>query len=182
MRKRRKALLWLLTGLLIVFGVILVSEPPRHRGNQPVYKGLTLAQWLDVVANHRINGSFPTFRKGRPHSKNATPEQIHEAEEAVHAIGTNALPSLLKWISYEPSHAKRFYRGVYELLPLPRYPFLYRNEELVNLAVQGFAILNTNALPAAEELARMANDTNHVMRQQRAAKVLNTVTNAPGGS
>ena len=96
MRKRRKALLWTSVGLLLVFAGALVFTPPRHRNNEPVYTGLTLAQWLDVVARHRVNGYFTTYKKGRPPARDATPEEIKEAEDAIRAIGTNALPCLLE--------------------------------------------------------------------------------------
>jgi hypothetical protein len=186
MPKRRRAAVWILIGILIVFAVVLVWTKPRQRDSQPVYKGLTLAQWLDVVARGRINGYFPIFQKGRLHSKDATLEQIKEAEEAVRAIGTNALPSLLAWISYEPSHAKRLYRGILDLPPLPDHTrgFLWglpgtKHEQLAEFAIQGFRLLNTNALPALADLSRLANDTKHPMTQILATKALLTVTNTP---
>jgi hypothetical protein len=48
------------------------------------------------------------------------------------------------------------------------------------MAVHGFAILNTNALPAAEELTRLANDPNRAWSPRAAAKALLTVTNTAG--
>ena len=189
MQKRRKALVWTLIGLFIAFAVIFIFAPYRDnqpRDNQPVYKGLALAQWLDIVARRRINGYFPTFQ-GRHQAKDATPEQVGEAEEAIRAIGTNALPSLVAWIRYEPSGPKRFYRGILELLPLPEHTraFLWglpgtKHELLGEYAVQGFRLLNTNAFPAVADLSKLANDTKHPLAQMSAAKVLLTVTNTPG--
>jgi len=176
MQKRRKALVWTLFGLFIAFALILISTHPPYRNNEPVYKGLGLAQWLDIVARHRINGYFPAFQ-GRHQSKNATPEQVSEAEEAVRAIGTNALPSLLTWIRYEPSSPKRFYRGILDLLPLPelKRAFLWglpgtKHELLAEYAVLGFRLLNTNALPSVADLSKLASDTKHPLTQIPAAK------------
>jgi hypothetical protein len=182
MRKRRKALLWTLIAFLIVLAVILVSTPPRHRNNQPVYKGLTLRQWLDVVARHRVNGYFTTYQKGRPPARDATPEEIKEAEDAIRAIGTNAFPCLLEWTGYKPSSAKRFIFGVLEPLPQcvysPLWSLTHRREILAQQAVHGFRILHTNAL-AVEALSNLASDSNNPW-QILAAKALLTVTNTPG--
>jgi len=184
MRKRRKALVWTLIGLSIVIAVILVSTQPPRRDNQPVYKGLTLRQWLDVVARHRVHGYYQTYQKGRPPARDATPEEIKEAEDAVRAIGTNAFPCLLEWTGYKPSFAKRFFFGVIE--PLPQYVYsrlwglTHRREILAEQAVHGFRVLHTNAF-AFETLSKMASDTNNPWMQEPAAKALLTVTNTAGG-
>ena len=181
MQKHRLALLWSLAVLLVVIIVLLAPTQPRNRANQPVYKGLNLAQWLDIAVRHRINGYY-----AKAPGRDATAEQIHEAEEAVRAIGTNAVPPLLAWISYEPSLPKRFYRGILGLLPLPEHmrAFLWgiprtNSEQLGYLAVAGFRLLNTNALPAFADLSKLANDTNHPLTQIAAGKALVTITNQP---
>ena len=183
MRKRRKALLWSLIGLSIVIAVVLVSMPPPHRNNQPVYKGLTLRQWLDVVARHRVNGYFTTYQKGRPPARDATPEEIKEAEDAIRAIGTNAFPCLLEWTGYKPGSAKRFFFGVIEpILPQrvfnPLWGLTHRREVTAEQAVHGFRILHTNAF-AFVALSKMASDTNHPLTQIPAAKAVLTITNTP---
>jgi hypothetical protein len=181
MRKRRKALLWTFLGLLIVFAAAFVFTPPGHRNNQPVYNGLTLAQWLDVVARHRVNGYFTTYKKGRPHSRDATPEDIKAAEDAVRAIGTNAFPCLLEWTEYKPSPAKRRFFGRFANIFFNSPPVLrmlvtdkiwnltHTREELADLAVPGLRVLHTNAL-AVEALSKMASDTNNPLL---------TITNTP---
>ena len=183
MWKRRKALLWTLVGLLIVFAVVLVSTPPR----QPVYKGLTLVQWLDVVERHRVNF---TTSNGRPTpGRDATPDEIKDAEDAVRAIGTNAFPFLLRWTGYKPSPAKRLFRGILEVtidkthvhwfVTDAAIGLAYRREFLAELGVQGFRILHTNAF-ALETLSKLAADTNNPLMQEPAAKALTTVSNTPG--
>jgi len=188
MRKRRKALLWTFVGLLFVFAVAFVVAPPWHRNNQPVYNGLTLAQWLDVVARHRVNGYFTTYKKGRPPARDATPEEIKEAEDAIRAIGTNALPCLLEWAGYKPSLAKRRFSGSFEYIFLTApsvlrmlvtdkiWNFTHRRERLADLAVPGLRVLRTNAL-AFEALSKIASDTNNPWMQE--AKDLVAVTNTP---
>jgi hypothetical protein len=186
MQQRGKILVLAIVGLLLAFTTVLVGTHPQRRPNQPVYKGLILAQWLDIVVRHRINGYAPaTISQRRQLPRDATPDQVHEAEDVVRALGTNALPSLLTWISYEPSSLRRGYRGVLDLLPLPDHTraFLWglpstRHDLLAEFAIQGFRLLDTNAVPALPELSKMANDTTRPLTQARAAKALSTVTNA----
>jgi len=81
----------------------------------------------------------------RQPAKDATPEQIHEAEEAIRVIGTNALPFLLAWINPKPNPLKRFYRNGLSLLPMPEHTrgFLWglpgtKGDTLAQFAVEGF--------------------------------------------
>ena len=179
-------MLWTLVGLLIVFAVVLVfiQAPPRVK--QPVYNGRTLEQWLDVGAhspNARVWGP-------RNDGKGPTPQQLREAEESVRAIGTNAIPFLLEWTGYRPSYGKRFVRGILEVtidkthMPWcvrgPYADLAYRREGLADLGALGFALLNTNALPAREELSNLVRDEKDGGRQSALGKVLFTVTNTPG--
>jgi len=181
-------LAWALVGLSILIVAILVLTPRRY--NQPVYKGLTLTQWLDVVARHRVNGYFTTYQKGRPPARDATPQEIEEAEDAIRTIGTNALPCLLEWTGYKPSLGKRRFFGGFQYIFFNKGMLLkmyvrdkiwnltHRREELAGLAVHGLRILHTNAL-AFEALSKMASDTNNPW-QEPAAKALLTITNTPG--
>ena len=179
MLKRRKALVWTLIGLSFVIAIVLVLPPPHDY--QPVYNGRTLAQWLDVGAhspNARVWGP-------RNDGKGPTPEQLSEAAQAVRAIGTNAIPTLLQWISYKPSRPKRFIRGLLELLHMPQQAMFflsggYKHETRSDLAQLGFAILNTNALPAREELSKLVRDANDAGRQRALENIRFTITNTPG--
>ena len=164
MRKRRKALLWTLTGLLFVLAVVLVSTQSPRRDNQPVYNGRTLTQWLDVGAhspNRRVWGL-------RNDGRGPTPEQLNEAAQAVRAIGTNAIPFLLEWISYRANGPQRFFKGVLGFpLPGPVRDFLFmtvgggKYEIRSDLGELGFALLHTNALPAREALSKLVRDANN---------------------
>jgi hypothetical protein len=82
-RKRRLYLGLLL--LLVVGGMIGVSVTGALREHEPTYAGKRLSEWVMRLS-----------------SKNSL-EGESEAEEAIRHIGTNSLPYLLKWISYEPA-------------------------------------------------------------------------------
>jgi hypothetical protein len=180
MWKRRKALVWTLVGLLFFLAILLVSTLSPPRANQPVYNGRTLERWLDVGAhsgNRRVWGP-------RNDGRGPTPEQLNEAAQAVRAIGTNAIPTLLQWISYKPSGPKRFTRGLLALLHMPPQASYiltggYKPESRSDLAALGFALLSTNALPAHEELSKMVRDEKDGGRQSDLGEVLFSVTNTP---
>jgi hypothetical protein len=122
----------------------------------------------------------------RADGKGPTLEQIREAEESVRAIGTNALPFLLEWVSYEPGRPKQFFKGLVELGPFRGQArsllntTVYKHENLSDLAELGFAVLNTNALPAREQLSKLVSNTKDAGRQRAFGKILFTVTNTPG--
>ena len=84
----------------------------------------------------------------------------------------------MAWINPKPNPLKRFYRGVLDLLPLPDHTrgFLWglpgtKDDTLAQFGVEGFRLLNTNALPVLANLSKMANT------QTIAAKALRSVTN-----
>src|SRR3954471_13619092 len=82
---RRKVIIGILA--LGLCGVLAVVFWPEKEMPEPVYKGKKLSGWLDEI---RTQGSY-------------TPE----ITEALQAIGTNAIPCYLHWISYEPSLLKK---------------------------------------------------------------------------
>jgi hypothetical protein len=186
MRKRRKAVVWSLIGLSILIAVVLVSiQAPRH-AKQPVYNGRTLEQWLDVGAHSGKWGVWGPRNDG----KGPTPQQLREAEESVRAIGTNAIPTLLEWISYRASPFRRSAKDVIARVPSAygaRDVLLftvagYKHEVRSELGDMGFAILNTNALPAREALSKLLRDSKDAgepWRQKYFETILFTVTNTP---
>jgi hypothetical protein len=63
---------------------------PEKEIPEPIYKGKKLGQWLDQAA---AQGTLTL-----------------EINEALQAIGTNAIPCYLRWIDYEPSLHRKFGR------------------------------------------------------------------------
>lgn len=110
-----------------------------HGPKEPVYQGKALTRWIDEA--HDV-GIF---------------EQSDETKAAMNAMGTNAVPFLLK----EFARPIRPLRGrVYAWVN--SHPFfrihLRTDEERVRLAGNGLVLLDTNAAPALPMLARYVND------------------------
>src|SRR5881394_1272641 len=93
--KRRRKLLIILTGVFVT-AVLAVVLWPRER--EPEYQGKKLSEWL---------------RGGS--QKPAVPEA--DIVFAVNQIGTNALPFLVKWISYDRSKPKEIALSIVAKVP-----------------------------------------------------------------
>ena len=130
----------------IVAAVVVAVVWPRER--EPEYNGKRLSEWL-VLYHEQIDVEGADFRS-----------ELRDEAEAVHHIGTNALPWLLRWVRYEPpawrikvySFMKRMPRALQiDFLMNGVIPFRYQQ---YNLALTGFSILGERASPAVPELAR----------------------------
>ena len=140
MRRRRVIVL---VAALIAFAILTLLLWPDTSG-EPRYKGRKLSDW--VVSY---------------------PEAAREADPAVQAIGTNAIPWLLRWIQYEPSPARRKAYGVYRVLPgwlqnsqLGVSLLNARSGILCTMSPLAFGALGTNSAPAVLELLRLSQGTN----------------------
>ena len=155
MRKRRKTLV-----LVLCLAALLTLILTAARDNQPTYQGHTLEYWLKV---YDPSASFVTHDRT-------------EAEEAVRHIGTNALPLLVKWISYEPHDWQKRLANVIVRLPQPArssavlHSTTYSREKLncSMLARGGFQILGEEAAPAIPDLVRLLHGKNWASRERAA--------------
>ncbi len=135
MKRHRRILLLPLGFALVVTLVVLFS--PRDR--QPMYQGKELSQWLiEYGASRGVDAAA-----------------AERASNAVHQIGTNALPHLIKWMNFRtPRWRDRLARSVPApawLLPSIAGPGPTRVSE----AVIGFKILGQDASPAVPQLTKM---------------------------
>lgn len=146
MRKRVTILVLVLVSLALV--VVLVRPPD----DGPVYRGQTLYHWLDIET--KTNTDLVKV------------EQAEEAYKAVMQIGTNALPWLVAQIRNAPGHWRYKVGGKISNLPYPVNVTLSRmmpgneTEYREGLAIEGFSLLGTNAVPALPELCKIMNETN----------------------
>jgi HEAT repeat protein len=141
-----------------VVGVIIVGLLwPQDQG--PEYEGRTLLQW--IIIHDRATGAESV------HKSAYNPSALREADAAVHHIGTNALPWLIKWIQEPPTRFawRERVSGILEKLPGRIWdwdpvdsaledPAWVRN----SAAYWGFYILGTNASTAGPELTRLAEN------------------------
>ena len=135
MRKRRRALL---AAACLLAAVALVALLLRE--TEPQYQGRSLSQWLE---------SSTPRRPGDP--------TVAEAREALHHLGTNAFPTLLQWISHDPSTFRKTTLALSRKLPGPvQFRFLHAAADRANKAQMALAILGPEARPTIPELTRLA--------------------------
>jgi HEAT repeat protein len=133
-------------GLIMLCGSVAVAAD-----QEPSYDGRLLSQWLGDL----LVGEF---------GSTAT-------EGAVRAMGTNAIPTLLKWIAYEPSPSQRSSQtGETVLSYRPHYPL--SRGELAQRSQYAFECLGAVARPAIPELTRLARTSSDSWRAERCAAAL----------
>ncbi len=138
---------------------------------------------------HHTEPTEPTY-DGQPLSywvQRLHTEQNEIAMDAVRHIGTNALPSLLEWIRYNPEPPAWRVKMVTALPWLPQRVQRFirgridaRSELLCNAAPYAFGALGTNAAAAIPELTALVLNTYKPARARNAAQALGSIgmTNA----
>jgi HEAT repeats len=122
--------------LMIAGAILLLWACFAPREHEPSYEGRTLSQWLIAYNHDRVQHT--------PQSRS-----LADATNAVHHIGTNALPLLVKWISYE---IPRWRTGFID--KFTQNPGTVR----AYAALTGFEILGPEGAPAAPALNNLLSD------------------------
>ena len=135
------------------------TGPASHHPDEPTYNGRSLSTWVRVYRDYSAGADLPET-------------ELDGAKQAIRAIGTNALPFLLKWIQQEPPS---WHRGAHTRLPQllsdnapAKLLFDGPGYETANAAMLAFGILGTNAGPAIPELVALMNATNNQATVNRA--------------
>jgi hypothetical protein len=143
----------------LVIAICLLALATRE--HEPCYKGKPLRSWLDDLADYSVS-------------------QREEAKQAVLQIGSNAVPSLVRYIRYSPPFGKK--SAVTAFNKLSRYPITghiipcsltYDVAEVrAETAIQSFHILGQAGSAAYPQLTRLACDATQPEVSTRAIKVL----------
>jgi hypothetical protein len=139
---RRRWVIGLLAGCCLA-ALLAVLALTGER--EPQYQGKTLTEWL-VVERTAAKGSQP-------------------AEMAIHEIGTNALPWLLRWLRNDDSGlTTKIYcfmarlPAPWRIKPIEQALNPYRADRPAYMAMTGFRILGPKAGPAIPQLQRLIAD------------------------
>jgi hypothetical protein len=133
---RRRGVLVIVAACILV-GIGVVEFWPSD--NEPKYDGKTLSQWLEISRSRRYDDRWA------------------QAEDAVRHIGTNGLPWLIKWMSYDRPQwqEKTAQSKVWRILPRQLYRLVYNREYQTIWAMEGFRILAPTSPPVSSELERL---------------------------
>jgi hypothetical protein len=137
----------------VILALALLWQFGRDR--EPSYQGRTLSDWVEMVG--------PSSRW----------KDSDEEVRAVRAIGTNCLPTILRWIRYQPSKLGKKMAAVMERLPVGAEPSSVSiAEERADCAVTVFHILGPRAHAAIPELSRLALTAPDEIRASRCMNAL----------
>ena len=147
---RRKRIL-IIAAACVLVGIGVVAFWPGEK--EPEYNGKKLSEWLTDFEE--------------------VPPQPTDATLAVHHIGTNGLPWLVKWIEHgRPAWKDRLAKFVFKTHSSTIIRW-YRNSDRKGFdAVLGFEVLGPKAAPAVPELARIAKYSNNRYSQEWAMDAL----------
>ncbi len=168
--KHRKRII-LLAGVLLAAGLIWAAS--SRRLVEPTYRGQLLTHYISAHITATYDMRTPELRPLAELNRD-------RAAQAVREIGTNAIPILLLWISYEPSVLKTYYLQTLDRLqntPLRNwFPSAYDYAKARTYTADiGFSILGAEAKPAAPALARLAQDFRKPLAAENAARALYSI-------
>lgn len=144
-KRRRRSLLFLVACLLVIFTTALLWTGQK----EPEYQGRKLSEWL-ILSRRSVVATV----------NSPSPEA---AENAVHQIGTNAIPCLLRWLQHRnPPWRERMWE---QIAPVAfrivgrsaTYKFILHLDYQQEMAQWGFEILGEDAQSAVPELERVLN-------------------------
>jgi hypothetical protein len=137
------------------FFALLAARP-----TEPTYKGKPLSFWITKYESYSVY----------PHN--------NQAWDAVQAIGTNAIPVMIRWISYQTPKWRQTLallerKYVHTDILALRYPPEH------DLANQCLSILSTNAPPALPAFVKLMNETASHPCSQRRLMLTRSFDNSP---
>lgn len=136
----KRRIVWFVIALLVIAGG-LTWQISRSREPMPMYEGKPLSYWLEC-----LDITYP----------HETSEQ--KAEHAIQAIGTNAIPTLLKMVEKKDSPLKNrliALRRKERFLKIKIVPDYYYHA----LATYGFGVLGKDGRKGVPALIKILNDS-----------------------
>jgi hypothetical protein len=139
--------------LILIPAILCLIAIEPARSSDPVYDGKTLSEWLAEL-HSRPHGDESQWEKWG--SGTAIEQKRRRDEYAIRQIGTNGIPTLLDILSITEKNKKK----VLSRIESKQLKLEFGRKEdalapLVDLAVEGFAILGTDAEPAIPQLDKM---------------------------
>jgi len=154
MPKRRLVFFVLCLGVGVVLAAVLFHS------DEPGYEGKNLTEWFKKV---------PT---------GSDLDRTPAAKNAIRAMGTNALPTLMRWIRYEPGGVRMKVNRIYAWL-LRRSPGAWLRGDYecrrADWAIWGLNALGPDAGAGIVDLNHILTDTNRDRSAWRAATVLGSL-------
>jgi hypothetical protein len=164
--QRRSIIAVLVAVGLVTSIVVCIFASPR----EPRYKEVGLSTWVD---------QYYTSSLGGYHVSNWRAPGPWPVANAIKAIGTNALPHLIKWMQYRPSRFALLARALLAKSPqwVQTNPFVYpivtaKAQIRAEAAAACFQFLGSDAAVAIPDLLKLVNDPMRPAVSMRAVAAL----------
>jgi hypothetical protein len=143
-RGQRRWIIFVLAACVFI-AIGVVGFWPGQR--EPECDGKTLSEWLKICGDNRAAINY------------SQSQSLESARVAIRRIGTNGLPWLVKWMSYDTPKWKSalLYSKFYRWLPASIRNPMVRPILQAQRARVGFDILGTAASPAIPDLVRITD-------------------------
>ena len=177
MKRRRVIFISAAVGVIVLVAMVVW---PRDR--EPEYQGKRLSYWLEArsrLLSQMGHGSFHDV------------DGYNNTLDAIRQIGTNGLPCLVEWLSYEPPRWRTWVRNCSTNLPrriqysrLCRWVIDDPNRARASRASVGLVVLDEQALAAIPELTQMQTKARDAETQLQISYTLKRlgVTNLPAAT
>jgi len=162
--RRRRAIIVLAVCVLVGIGVV-AFWPGVRVPKEPEYHGKKLREWLRVVEKNSIADHEEINNSTNLDNITNESPQVIEAVRAVRAIGTNALPYLIKWNIEQPRWRQNLANTYHSKCPKSLYSnavahWIYGEEPNISgLSIVGFQIMGPDEVYAVPELVRLLRES-----------------------
>jgi len=156
--------------LVVIMGV--AAFWPRERG--PKYQGKKLSDWIRYDGKPHGSECIVIWQGPAPDGHKFWTYASPRGEDAVRHLGTNAIPSLVKWVAYKKAGWKTKAAAAYTKRPSRLVPNSMQSwleysgrERLADGAAAAFMVLGKDAASAAPELASVLSRTSNYETAER---------------
>ena len=142
---------------IISLAVICLAWVPAMRAAEPAYEGKALSEWLVALHPNLSDEEIDNATQQHIEPAKLLEQKEDHAKEAIRQMGTNSLPTLLDLVGVGEKNRRSVAlriksRDIQQSLQDSNPNF---REAVRGIAVDGFAILKTNAEPAIPQLTKL---------------------------
>ena len=152
---KRRRIVAIVVGLFLVAGVVIYL----CRSDEPSYRGHSLSYWLERTINPLAH-----LRRHEDIGAIDFQQDSKESADAVRAIGTNAIPTLLKFVQAKNDSGVKTLFAFLARRRAGLPPQVPAGMGMHLMAPMGFGMLGTNALPAVPALTALTKDSSPEVR------------------
>lgn len=168
-RKRKRLLIGIIAIVLATFACWFLLV----RNTEPTYDGKSLSEWLEIRG--------PNYFQLHPKVTAPDTAAREDADRAIRFIGTNALPYLVRWVSYEPTAWR--VNVIFDKISIPTWlkenptfhDFLFHPIARGEKAADAFRALGPVAAPAIPALVQLLHSTNAPYRKYPVMEALRNI-------